>query len=155
MLAAYAGLVLGDFGSGFLSQVLRIAQEGAGGLHRWLTAVVLAAVLHGGADVADRVLRACAFGLGVATGYWAVFVTVASEQFGTNIRATVTTTAPNFVRGSLVPVTFAVRGAARPPGRRPDRRLAVGVATLVIALLSLLGLPETFGKDLDYVEPAT
>ena len=57
----------------------------------------------------------CVF-LGVATGYWAVFVTVASEQFGTNIRATVTTTAPNFVRGSLVPVTLAFEALRGPLG---------------------------------------
>ncbi|HLV19377.1 MAG TPA: hypothetical protein VKZ49_00790, partial [Polyangiaceae bacterium] len=89
--------------------------------------------------------------LGFATGYWAVFVTMASEQFGTNIRATATTTAPNFVRGAVVPLTslfqlgkawLGVVGSA----------LAVGVATLVVAWLALRSLHETYGRDLDYVE---
>jgi hypothetical protein len=95
----------------------------------------------------------CVF-LGVTTGYWAVFVTVASEQFGTNIRATVTTTAPNFVRGSLVLVNMAFV-AMRGPLGITWAVIVVGAGTLVIALVSLLGLPETYGKDLDYVEPAT
>ena len=45
------------------------------------------------------------FWLGLFSGYWAVFITMAAEQFGTNIRATVATTVPNFVRGSVVPIT--------------------------------------------------
>ena len=68
--------------------------------------------------------------LGFFSGCWAVFVTIASEQFGTNIRAAATTTVPNFVRGSLV-----------------------GALCFALALLSLMGLRETFGKDLDYLEP--
>jgi MFS transporter, putative metabolite:H+ symporter len=83
-----------------------------------------------------------------------VFVTVASEQFGTNIRATVTTTAPNFVRGSLVLVTLLFETLRGPLGLTASA-LTVGVLTIVIALVALLGLPETYGKDLDYVEPAT
>ena len=77
---------------------------------------------------------------------------MASEQFGTNLRATVTTTAPNFVRGALVPVTFAFE-QARPHLGVTGAALAVGVATLVVALIALAALPETFGRDLDFVEP--
>jgi putative MFS transporter len=50
------------------------------------------------------------FFMGCSVGYWATFVTIASEQFGTNLRATVTTTVPNFVRGALIPINalFAI-----------------------------------------------
>ena len=72
--------------------------------------------------------------LGFATGYWAVFVTVASEQFGTNVRATATTTAPNFVRGAVVPLTLAF-SALKPslghvPGEMHRPRPEGGTAAL-------------------------
>lgn len=89
--------------------------------------------------------------LGIGTGYWAVFVTVAAEQFGTNIRATATTTAPNFVRGSVVLVTLGFTALKRSLGV-PGSAIAVGVLTLVIALVALRGLDETYGKSLEFVE---
>ena len=73
--------------------------------------------------------------LGVSTGYWALFVTMASEQFGTNLRATATTCAPNFVRGSVVPLTLAfqlVRGSLGVA----VAAITVGVASLVLASTS-------------------
>ena len=66
-------------------------------------------------EVAHAFLRVC-FVLGFASGYWAVFVTVASEQFGTNLRATATTTAPNFVRGAVVPMTLLFQALREPLG---------------------------------------
>ena len=97
----YAGLAVGDLGSGLISQWL-------GSRRRTLaifiaaTAVSVIAYFTIGATLADRVLRACAPCSASRIGYWAVFVTVAAEQFGTNLRATVATTTPNFVRGSVV-----------------------------------------------------
>ena len=82
---------------------------------------------------------------------WAVFVTVASEQFGTNIRATATTTVPNVVRGSVVLLTSSV-GWLRPHIGVVNSALVVGVIALTIAVVALGWLEETFGKDLDYVE---
>ena len=89
--------------------------------------------------------------MGIATGYWAVFVTIASEQFGTNIRATVTTTAPNFVRGSVVLLTSAFQ-ALRPMVGIRASAFIVGVIALGVAYYSLRGLEESYGKDLDYLE---
>ena len=89
--------------------------------------------------------------LGVGTGYWAVFVTVAAEQFGTNLRATATTTVPNFVRGAVVPVTLvfnALKGRLGVLGSA----VAAGVVTLVLAGWALASLDETYGKSLDFVE---
>ena len=70
--------------------------------------------------------------LGFGVGYWAVFVTIASEQFGTNIRATATTTVPNFVRGAVVLLTSSV-GWLRPQLGVVDSALIVGVVALAIA----------------------
>ena len=87
----------------------------------------------------------------IAGGYWAVFVTSASEQFGTNLRATATTTAPNFVRGALVLMNLAY-AALRPELGVVTGALVVGVVVLGFAFVGLVGIDETFGKDLDFVE---
>jgi MFS transporter, putative metabolite:H+ symporter len=149
VLAAYGGLVVGDFASGFLSQILGSRKKVLAGFIA-LTGLFIGLYFTLAAQSLATFYAIC-FGLGVATGYWAVFVSVASEQFGTNLRATVTTTAPNFVRGSLVPVTFAfehLRGSLGVQGAA----LAVGAVTIVIAFVALLGLEETHGRDLDFLE---
>jgi hypothetical protein len=89
--------------------------------------------------------------MGVFTGYWAVFATIGAEQFGTNLRATVATTSPNFVRGSVVLLTIVFEALAGPLGLLGSAA-ACGVLALGIAVAGLVGLRETFGVDLDYVE---
>jgi len=97
------------------------------------------------------------FALGFSVGYWAVFVTIAAEQFGTNLRATVATTVPNFVRGSIVPLTLAFASlrdgvfAGKIDSNINAAFIVLGVS-MAIAFTSLYFLEETFGKDLDYVE---
>ena len=87
-----------------------------------------------------------------------MFVTVAAEQFGTNIRATVATTVPNFIRGSVVPLTLAFNYlkscqiGGTPLGVVTSAAL-VGTTCILIALWALRGLDETYGKELDYIEP--
>ncbi len=89
--------------------------------------------------------------LGFFGGYWAVFVTMSSEQFGTNIRATVTTTVPNFVRGALIPITIGFK-ALIPSFGLINAALIVGVICYAAALWATSQVQETFTKDLDYVE---
>jgi MFS transporter, putative metabolite:H+ symporter len=149
VLAAYAGLALGDMGSGLISQALRSRKKVLAGFIV-ATALLMAAYFTIGRS-SLLTMYAVMFCLGFATGYWAMFVTVASEQFGTNIRATVTTTAPNFVRGSLVPVTLLFEWLRGPMGIAGSAAL-VGGLTIVIALLALTGLDETYGRDLDFVD---
>ncbi len=151
VLSVYSGLVLGDLGSGLLSQLFRTRKK-------VLAAFILATALFLAlyftvAATSLPIFYAVCFGMGVAIGYWAVFVGMASEQFGTNIRATVTTTAPNFVRGAVVPLTL-VFGSLRGSLGITRAALFVGAGTLLIALIALYALPETFGRDLDFVEPA-
>jgi uncharacterized membrane protein len=91
------------------------------------------------------------FLLGVFCGYWALFITMAAEQFGTNIRATVATTVPNFVRGSVVPITssfMALKGSMGVLGSAA----VVGSVVFTIALVALYFTRETFHEDLDYIE---
>lgn len=148
---SYIGLAAGDLGSGLLSQALR-SRRRVLILFILLTAAMIGAYFGFGAASLTSFYVVCTL-LGFATGYWAVFVTVASEQFGTNVRATVTTTAPNFVRGAVVPITLAFQALKAPLGLRGSA-IAVGVVTIVIALLAASQLRETYGKDLDYVEEA-
>ncbi len=89
--------------------------------------------------------------LGVAQGYWAVFITTASEQFGTNLRATVTTTTPNFVRGATVPITSSVLLLSKYYGLL-NAGIIVGAICIILAIIALFLLEETYNKDLDYVE---
>jgi MFS family permease len=149
VMANYAAAALAGFGTGFLSQKLRT---------RWwvvlaalgTTAVLVFAYVFA-RGVSVEVFYALCFLLGISTGYWTVFVTIASEQFGTNLRATVTTTVPNFIRGSVVPITLGFQALGREVGLVRSA-LIVGVACTLIALVSLRGIEETYGKDLDYLE---
>ena len=91
--------------------------------------------------------------LGFSAGYWVIFMTIATEQFGTNIRATVTTTVPNFVRGSVVPVSLLfqyLRGVFH--GSLIYAGITVGVLFLGLAFWALSNMQETFHKDLNYLE---
>jgi MFS family permease len=150
ILFCYAGLAVGDLASGALSQRMRSRRRA---VFVFLVATVVGVLAYfiAGARSLHAFYACCAF-VGIGSGYWAVFMTSASEQFGTNLRATATTTAPNFVRSATVPLTLSF--AALKNGRLgvAGSALAVGVPCLVLAFVSLASLPETYGKDLDFVD---
>src|SRR5208282_2826871 len=133
-LFSYIGISAGGLLSGVLSQLLESRKKVLLGFHL-LTAVFVGLYFVVGASSLTVFYALCAC-LGVATGYWAVFVTVASEQFGTNIRATVTTTTPNFVRGAVVPMTIAFQAAKGALGVTGSAEL-IGATCLVVAMLAL------------------
>jgi predicted MFS family arabinose efflux permease len=149
VLFAYLGLTAGDLASGLISQWMR-SRKRALALFLGMT---LACILVYFAPFAKSLtfFYAICFALGWSIGYWAMFVTVASELFGTNLRATATTTAPNFVRGAVVPVTLLFQALREPLGLS-WAGLTVGLLTVTIAAVALWSLEETFGRDLDFVE---
>lgn len=150
VMYCYLGLVFGDVASGLLSQWLKSRRKVVL-LFLLLTCLGVGAyftILHG---INAQGFYTLCVALGFASGYWAIFVTIAAEQFGTNLRATVATTVPNFVRGMVVPITLAFQWARTFLGLTGGA-LAVGSLCLVIALLALYRLEETFGKDLNYSE---
>ncbi|MCS6799008.1 MAG: MFS transporter [Myxococcota bacterium] len=149
ILWCYVGLAAGDLASGLLSQLLR-SRKRALVVFLGITTVAIA-LYFGLAPLPLPAFYAICALLGFGTGYWAVFVTVAAEQFGTNLRATATTTAPNFVRGAVVPLTTGFR-AFEPSLGTVGAALAVGVLALGLAVVALASLEETYGKDLDFVE---
>ncbi len=91
------------------------------------------------------------FILGMAMGYWSIFVTVASEQFGTNIRSTVTTSVPNFVRGSAVLMLLGWQ-YLEPSVGIIKSAIVVGSIVIALAFIALSYLDESYGKDIDYME---
>lgn len=145
----YLGLTLGDLTTGYLSQ--RFAnRKGVMAVFLALTALVgTAYFVFGGRSLAAYYVLC--FALGWSSGYWAVFITMSAEQFGTNLRATVATTAPNFVRGATVLLTIAFRQLGPHIGMR-NAAMLLGALSLLIGALALRQLDETFGKDLDFVE---
>ena len=145
----YLGLVFGDFASGYLSQKLRNRRQVVL-LFILLTGAMVAVYLFGRNYSMTTFYVICA-ALGFASGYWAVFITIAAEQFGTNIRATVTTTVPNFVRGAVVPLTIAFGYLKDGVGLLPGAFI-LGLLCIAVAIVSILALEETFSKDLDFME---
>jgi putative MFS transporter len=146
---AYAGICTGDLVSGALSQMLRARKIVLLLFISATAACFTTFFLSTGAS--PVFLYGLLFTLGTFVGYWAVFVTVAAEHFGTNLRATVATTVPNFSRGAVIPVTMLFNGL-KPHLGLLGSGLAVGWVTIVLALIGLVGLRETFHDELDYVE---
>jgi MFS family permease len=149
VMYCYIGLVAGDMASGLLSQLLRSRRLAVLIFLMCTVAAVGAYFLSSGVSVGTFYAICVALGFGI--GYWAIFVTVAAEQFGTNLRATVATTVPNFVRGMTVPITMLFQLLRQPFGLKGGA-LVVGALCLAVALFSLWRLEETFHKDLDYFE---
>lgn len=150
----YSGLAIGDFASGIVSQIARSRKRALFGFCL-LNIGALLYYFTVGPMSTTMFYAGCLF-IGIANGYWAVFVTVAAEQFGTNLRATAATTAPNFVRGALVPVSLlyiALRDALGGEGiGEPHAAIIVGIVVITVSLASLFAIEETYGKDLDYME---
>jgi MFS family permease len=145
----YAGLTLGDFASGMLSQYLRSRKKTMLIFLLLNCACIITYFqLHG---VESQVFYWFIAFVGFSSGYWAIFVTIAAEQFGTNLRATVATTVPNFARGSLNLISLLFVWLKGIMGIN-DAGLWVGMLCIAIALTALWFMSETFGKDLNYIE---
>jgi MFS family permease len=149
IMYAYIGLVAGDLVSGYLSQLLK-SRKKVILIFLILNCIFITVYLFLNHFNGFFFYLMCGM-LGFSNGYWAVFVTNASEQFGTNLRATVTTTTPNIIRGTTVPITLTFQYLSGNVGIIYGA-LIVAVICLAIAITAALKTQETFGKDLDYVE---
>jgi putative MFS transporter len=153
----YLGITFGGFASGYFSQMVRSRRKILFVFLTLTTLAMTAYFLCGGQSSGTFYLIVLLMGFGV--GYWTIFVTIAAEQFGTNIRATVATTVPNFVRGATVLLTLAfnylksVKTGAGTVGVVTSAAV-VGSVCLLVAFWAATGLAETYDKDLDYIEPA-
>lgn len=149
VILCYAGLSSGDFLSGLVSQFLQSRKKTI----YWFvgSSIILMGIyllVHG---LSTTIFYFLCFALGFSGGYWAVFITMASEQFGTNIRATVTTTVPNFVRGALILITLGFKFLMGHVGLI-YAALIVGCICNFAALWASYMSEETFDKDLDFID---
>lgn len=149
VMFTYIGVVAGDFISGALSQLLRRRRQVLL-TYVFLCAVCMLIYFHL-EEVSGWIFYSVCLLMGQAIGYWAVLVTSAAEQFGTNLRSTVTTSVPNFIRGSLVPLTLLFQFFKNRLGILSAGQ-CVAAFCVIVAALAVLGLEETYGKDMDFVE---
>jgi MFS family permease len=149
VMLAFSGQVFGDIVSGLLSQYMKSRKKVIGIFILLSLAMVVGYLMIPIKDLISF-YTLCAL-LGFCNGYWTLFITIAAELFGTNLRATVATTVPNFVRGATIPLA-ALFVHFKPDLGVIQSGLVIGVATSAVALLALYFIEETFTKDMDYVE---
>jgi MFS family permease len=147
----FTAQVAGDIVSGLLSQRLQSRKKVILMFILMSLAFALIYVLVPNNDT--FIFYAICAGLGIGNGYWTLFVTVAAELFGTNLRATVATSVPNFVRASVIPLTLLFRFIIPYTGLLYGA-LVLAIIVYTISLIALLYLEETFSKDLNYDEGA-
>ncbi len=147
---AYIGISAGDFLSGFISHALQSRKKAI----LWMTLFTLLGIilmLFTSYKSTGIYYFYCVW-LGLGTGYWAMFVTVGAEQFGTNIRSTAATTIPNMVRGTVVLMTLCYDWLKEAGISIITSGAIVGAICFGLGIYATLTIPETHGKDLDFVE---
>ncbi len=145
----YVGLAVGDLASGFISQAMA-SRKKAVALLMSIALVFGLIYLYLGVTSATVLYSLC-MAMGFGIGYWAMFVTIGAEQFGTNLRATAATTVPNMVRGTVILMT-SLYGYLKPSLAVINAGAIVGLISFAIGFYSILTIPETHGKDLNYLE---
>lgn len=146
---AYIGISIGDFASGFISHTLHSRKKAI--LYMMLFTIVgIVLMLYSGKMTENQYYFYCAW-LGLGTGYWAMFVTVASEQFGTNIRSTATTTVPNMVRG-LLPLMLLGFDFFKKSQSVITSATIIGLIAFILGTYATLTISETHNKDLNFTE---
>jgi len=156
IMYAYLGITIGDLASGAISQLLKSRKKAlAVFMVLTLLSVFLYFTMATRSEIYYYVIITV---IGFATGYWAVFMSTAAELFGTNLRATATTTAPNFVRGAVIFLSFSFRMFEtvfkKTDGSADSKSaaIAVGIIVALFATIAWFNLRETFHKDLNYTE---
>lgn len=150
VMYAYLGLSFGDFLSGMFSQWFKNRKKVIFGY--LIANLVLVVFFLFSRELSTTSFYLMCFALGAATGYWALFVTIAAEQFGTNLRSTVANTVPNFVRGAVIPITLSFKYLEIQLLDTVASALIVGLVCIGLAIWSVSQVHETFGKDLDFLE---
>lgn len=149
IMLAYIGISAGDFASGFISHWLHSRKKAI--LYMMLFTIVGVLLLLFSGKMSENMYYFYCAWLGLGTGYWAMFVTVGSEQFGTNIRSTATTTIPNMVRG-LVPVMLLAFDGLKINNGVITAAALVGLVAFALGIYATVTIAETHNRDLDFTE---
>ncbi len=150
IMVAYVGISIADVLAGLTSQALRSRKKAMAVFYGLTILFITLFFTTKGGGSATGLYWLCA-AMGFSTGFWAIFVTMGAEQFGTNLRATAATTVPNFVRGML-PLMILLCNFLRSKTDYVTGAWMGGIIIMAIAITALINTKETFGKDLDYVE---
>ncbi|QDK81201.1 MFS transporter [Spirosoma sp. KCTC 42546] len=145
----YFGMAIGDLSNGFISQALK-SRKKAIALFMGIAFVFSFIYLYLSITSAPLFYALCLC-LGFGNGYWAMFVTISAEQFGTNLRATAATTVPNMVRAFLIPMTLSYQ-ALKPSLDVINAGAIVGLVSFLLGFYAILTIPETHDKELNYLE---
>ena len=145
----YVGLSIGDLLSGFISHFLRSRKKAVA--YMMIFTLIFASIyLYFGINTSFALYGGCLL-MGIGIGYWAMFVTIGAEQFGTNLRATAATTVPNMVRGMVVGMT-TLYGFLKPTLGVINAGSVVGIICFAIGFWAIITIEETHDRDLDFLE---
>jgi MFS family permease len=152
IMFAYIGIAVGDIVIGYVSQYFKSRKKALLVFYSLNTvAMILFFSMFNDSD--QRMYAICAL-LGFSTGYWAIFNTMAAEQFGTNLRATAATTIPNMVRGALPLINFLFLDILQKKAGWTvvQSGILTGSIVMAITVVAFVFTEETYHKDLDYLE---
>lgn len=152
IMFAYAGIALGDILIGLLSQKLKSRKQAL--LIFYVLTIICLLFFFSGYNNSDVTMYTICGLLGFSTGFWAIFVTMGAEQFGTNLRATAATTIPNMVRGALPLINMLFLNVFQKSWGwgLVQSGIVTGIIAISITLVAFYYTEETFHKDLDFVE---
>ncbi|HTD92534.1 MAG TPA: MFS transporter [Chitinophagaceae bacterium] len=152
IMYAYAAIAFGDIAVGLVSQYFKSRKKA---LYLFYFFTILSGIFFFSGAIRNdfTMYLACAL-LGFSTGFWAIFVTMGAEQFGTNLRATAATTIPNMVRGALPLINLMFLNLFQKDfgWKITQSGIVTGVIVMAITLVAAYFTEETFHKDLNYVE---
>jgi putative MFS transporter len=152
IMYSYAAIAFGDILVGFICQYFQSRKKA---LFLYYALCIIAGILFfspfNNSD--SRMYIICAV-LGFSTGFWAIFVTMGAEQFGTNLRATAATTIPNMVRGALPLINLLFKNYFQDSlgWTLIKAGIITGIIVMVVTLIAAWFTEETFHKDLNYIE---
>jgi hypothetical protein len=147
IMVSYSAIAIGDVTIGLLSQKLESRKQA---MHVFYVITMIGMLVFFTSSTALQLYISTGI-MGFGTGFWAVFVTIGAENFGTNLRATAATTIPNMVRGSLNGIT-ALFLALNAKFSYVNAGIVTAAAVMLITYWAISGLQETFGRDLDFYE---
>ena len=145
----YLGFIFGDVSSCFLSQIFQ-SRKKIIGLFLFFS-LVFVSFTHVWTDLSVSQFYGICLLIGFGSGYWVLMATMTSEQFGTNFRSTATTSAPQMLRATVIPMTLLL-DLFRQSFPFSKSALFLGLGIFLLAGLSLIPLKETFNTHLDFLE---
>jgi MFS family permease len=152
IMFAYAAIALGDIMVGFICQYFKSRKKGL--LLYYILCIFSLVLFFSSFNNSDARMYGICAALGFSTGFWAIFITMGAEQFGTNLRATAATTIPNMVRGALplINLMFVNLFQKDLGWGLINAAIVTGIIIMVITLIAFYFTEETYHKDLNYVE---